>query len=274
MTVPTEDSDMALVMERVARARGFCCDAYKPSCLRRRIAVRMRARGAHTYAAYADILDRDAEEYDRLLDTLTVNVSKFYRNAETWDAVIRDVLPDLVRRRGGSLRCWSAGCASGEEPYTLAMVLHHHVPRMTTDLPTLLRVDATDVDERCLAAARDAIYRDQAFDEMPADLWSRYTSVVGDPPRRQVVDVVKQMVRLRRHNLVQEPPLRPPYDLVMCRNVVIYFDRPTQERLFTRVAEALRPGGYLVLGKVETLFGEARERLRLINVRERIYQRP
>jgi chemotaxis methyl-accepting protein methylase len=274
MTAPTEDSDMRLVMQRVARARGFCCDAYKASCLRRRIAVRMRARGAPTYAAYADILDRDAEEYDRLLDALTVNVSKFYRNAETWDALIRDVLPDIVRRRGASLRCWSAGCASGEESYTLAMVLHHHVPRLTTDHPTLIRVDATDVDERCLAAARQATYRDQAFEEMPTELWSRYPSVVGDPPRRQVHDAVRQLVRLSRHNMVQESPPRPPYDLILCRNVVIYFDRPTQEQLFNRAADALRPGGYLILGKVETLFGEARERLQLINIRERIYQRP
>jgi chemotaxis methyl-accepting protein methylase len=89
-----------------------------------------------------------------------------------------------------------------------------------------------------------------------------------------VHDAVRQLVRLSRHNMVQESPPRPPYDLILCRNVVIYFDRPTQEQLFNRAADALRPGGYLILGKVETLFGEARERLQLINIRERIYQRP
>ena len=266
------DPDLQMVMRRVARARGFSCEVYKESCLRRRINVRMRARGAHTLAAYAEILDRDGAEFDRLLQALTVNVTKFYRNPDTWHALAEDVVPELVKRRYGAVRCWSAGCATGEEPYTLAMLLLEEARRKGVDSMDP-RIDATDVDERCLAEAVAGRYRARSLDEAPAPLLARYLRDANGTEPREVVPEVKAIVRFRSHNLTQEPPPRPPYDLVLCRNVVIYFDRPTQEALSQTIADALVPGGYLVLGKVETLFGDAVPRLRLVNVRERIYQK-
>jgi chemotaxis methyl-accepting protein methylase len=121
--------------------------------------------------------------------------------------------------------------------------------------------------ERTAAAA----FPEQAFSEMPPDLVRRYFSET--PPRRPV-DALRAIVHVQRHDLAREPPPRPPYDLIVCRNVVIYFDRASQERLFAALADALSPGGLLVLGKVETLFGPARERLTLEDVRERTYRNP
>jgi len=256
-------------MEQIARARGFACDAYKQSCLRRRLAVRMRARGVHTFDDYARVLREDEGEYERLLDALTINVTKFYRNPETWDALARDHLPELWARRDGAVHAWSAGCASGEEPYTMAILLLE-LARTSGVGAGGARVDATDVDRTILARAEAGRFRAPAFDEMPAALTERYFEGGGE---RSVVPAVRALVQFHLHDLLRAPPPGPPYDLIVCRNVVIYFDRPTQERLFLRFVDALRPGGALVLGKVETLMGEARSRLRLVDIRERIYRR-
>jgi chemotaxis methyl-accepting protein methylase len=130
-------------------------------------------------------------------------------------------------------------------------------------------VDATDLDPGSLARADAGAYRAPAFDELPADLAARYFTPGAT---RTVRPEVRAPVRFQRHDLLREPPPAPPYDLILCRNVVIYFDRPTQERLFLGFADALAPGGVLVLGKVETLFGPARARFRLDDARERIYR--
>jgi chemotaxis methyl-accepting protein methylase len=270
MKAAERDPELAALMGKIARERGFCCEAYKESCLRRRLAVRMRARGVHTYAQYAGVLDRDGEEYQRLLDALTINVSKFFRNRETWEAIAEEVLPALWGPRSPELHAWSAGCASGEEPYTLAILLLEHARRAGLDLRRA-RIDASDLDRTSLERAAEAAYRPAALDETPPALRERYFSP-GEWFR--LAPQVRQLVRFHRHDLLREAPPAPSYDLILCRNVVIYFDRPTQDRLFARLLETLRSGGYLVLGKVEILFGEARNRLVLENPRERIYRRP
>jgi chemotaxis protein methyltransferase CheR len=241
--------------EKIARARGVSCGSYKEKCLKRRIAVRMRARGVHTYADYGALLDQDAREYQELLDAITINVTKFFRNLETWSA-LRPYLHHLAKTRA-ELRIWSAGCASGEEPYTIAVLLAE------ASVPGV--IDATDVDRLSLERTRQAKYPDSAFTEMPLDLRRRYFRD-GEPVQR-----VRDIVRVLAHDLTREPPPRPPYDLIVCRNVVIYFERQAQERLFQVFVDALAPGGVLLLGKVETLFGPARTQLTLADPRERIY---
>jgi chemotaxis protein methyltransferase CheR len=272
VTAEQDERAFKALTQQISRARGFSCEAYKDKCLRRRIAVRMRARGVHTFTDYARLLEQDGHEYDLLLDALTINVTKFYRNAETWDALARDHLPQLWRAARGRLRAWSAGCASGEEPYTLAVLIAEAARAAGTPPPfTGARVDATDVDRVSLEKTRAAAWPETAFSEMPPALVRRYFTATA--PRRPVPEL-HGLVRVLQHDLIRDAPPDPPYDLIVCRNVVIYFDRPTQERLFARFADALRPGGLLVLGKVETLFGAARERLELLDPRERIYRRP
>lgn len=272
MTRGDDEAGFRALTRKISLARGVCCDAYKDKCLRRRIAVRMRARGALTYEAYAALLDGDGQEYEKLLDALTINVTKFYRNAATWRALAHPHLAELWRARRGQLRVWSAGCASGEEPFTLAVLLAEAARRAGEEawLPRAA-VDATDIDRESLDRTAAAAYEDAAFQEMPVELVRRYFT--AESPRRPI-PTIRQLVHPLRHDLLRDLPPRPPYDLIVCRNVVIYFDRPTQERLFQAFAEALAPEGRLVLGKVETLFGPARERLALEDPRERIYRRP
>jgi chemotaxis methyl-accepting protein methylase len=263
------DASLMALLEQIARARGLVCDGYKPNCLRRRLAVRMRARGAHTYEEYGRVLESDRSEYDRLLDALTINVTRFFRNREAWDALAERFLPALWSDGAGTVRCWSAGCATGEEPYTVAILLLEEGARRRERV-TGCRVDATDLDPAVLDHARLGRYRAPALEETPHALVKRH--FVGRDPW-EIGSAARALVRFREHDLLRARPPHPPYDLIVCRNVVIYFERPSQERLYRTFGDALRPGGILMLGKVETLLGAARERFQLDDARERIYRR-
>jgi chemotaxis methyl-accepting protein methylase len=269
-----EDRAFRALTDKITRARGICCGAYKDRCLKRRIAVRMRARGVHTFADYSQVLDLDAREYDLLLDALTINVTKFFRNPETW-AALAPFLAERWQARQGALVTWSAGCASGEEPYTVAVALAE-TARLTKTLEWLprARVLATDIDRVSLERAQAARYPASAFTEMPEDLARRWLEPPAPDGSRAPLAAVRERVQVCRHDLTRERPPESPLDLITCRNVVIYFDRATQERLFRSFADALGPGGVLLLGKVETLLGPAREMLHLESPRERIYRRP
>lgn len=275
MTSRENRSGLEALLLQVNAVRGFRCDAYKESCLRRRLAVRMRACSVHTFEQYAERLQEDATEYDRLLETLTINVTKFYRNADTWDRLATAVLPDLLARRDGRVRCWSAGCSSGEEAYTLATLLLE--AKRNGDPAHELDgcIDATDFDVGSLDKAEEGRYPEAAFDEMPDVLTARYFNRDRDHPGSlSVAGPVRRLVRFARHNVTKDAPPRPRYDLILFRNVVIYFGRSTQERIFAQMADALTPGGVFILGKVETLFGHARDVLELEDVRERVYRKP
>lgn len=268
-----DEPDFAGLARLISDGVGIGLESYKDRCLRRRIAVRMRACGVHTYNDYAELLARTPDEFDRLRDALTINVTRFYRNPETWEHLRRNAIPDLLRRRAGHVRAWSAGCSSGEEPYTIAMLLAEGAAALGhPEWFDRVRIDATDVDRESLERTRKARYAADAMVDLPPDLLERWCS--RDGAGWMVSDTLRRSVTVRAVDLGRDPPPAPPYDLICCRNVVIYFGRDVQERLFERFTGALAPGGFLVLGKVETLVGMARERLRLIEPRERIYQMP
>jgi chemotaxis protein methyltransferase CheR len=271
MTSP-DAAAFAALARQISRGAGVSLGAYKDKCIRRRIAVRMRACGVHTYAEYQELLARTPQEYERLRDALTINVTRFYRNADTWNLLRRDLIPALCSAVPGPIRAWSAGCASGEEAYTLAVLIAEHLDRtgQRRRLETVT-VDATDIDRECLERARDAQYRREGLSEMPPELVQTYFESAGLEHRVQ--PRIRERVQVTRLDLSAESPPRRDYHLILCRNVVIYFDRSMQERLFLLFSQALAPGGYLVLGKVETLFGAARDRLTLLDPRERVYRR-
>lgn len=272
MTERLEPGLLALA-ERIAGQSGLDMRAYKDRCVRRRIASRMRACGVQSYEEYVQLLDRKPEELERLLDALTINVTKFFRNRETWEWLGRHVIPDLFQRQAGPVRAWSAGCASGEEPYTMvilaAMVLERLAHR---EWLARLQVDATDIDRASLERARSGRYDPRAFSEADPVVMERYTRPLPSG-EVEVLPEFRERVVVQRLDLINESPGTTGYDLICCRNVVIYFDRPTQERVMHRFADALGPGGVLVLGKVESILGGARSRFELVEPRERIYRK-
>jgi chemotaxis protein methyltransferase CheR len=269
---PADEAAFSALIRKISREAGLSLGSYKDKCLRRRIAVRMRACGVHTYAEYQALLDRSPAEYERLKDAITINVTQFYRNAETWNLLRATLLQEVCSRDRTEIRAWSAGCASGEEPYTLAMLIADHLDRQRTpERLDLLSIDATDIDRSCLERAQAARYRRDALADFPAGLAERYFENDGDQCR--VVERIRRRVVVRALDLSTDPPPRRNYHLILCRNVVIYFGREAQERVFSTFVDALAPGGFLVLGKVETIFGPARERLALLDPRERVYRR-
>ncbi|HRN53910.1 MAG TPA: protein-glutamate O-methyltransferase CheR [Gemmatimonadaceae bacterium] len=255
----------------MARERGFACANYKDGCMRRRVAVRMRARGSTDFAAYAALLQRDPTEYERLMDTLTINVTRLYRDADVWTTVADAVLPALWPHTADGMSVWSAGCASGEELFTLAALLHRHAERTGT-LARLrdTQVLGSDIDAASLRAARAGQFAEAAFKEMPPALRDRYFTGVGT---RTAVPELQALVRVERRDLLMDPPPPMRFDLISCRNLLIYIDRDGQEKIFRRFHAALAPHGLLVLGKVETMLGPARSLFAPVHPRQRIFRK-
>jgi chemotaxis protein methyltransferase CheR len=260
------------LIEKITRERGFQCSSYKDKCLRRRIAVRMRARGASGCAEYSAILDSDAHEYDRLMRSLTVNVTKFFRNWETYSAVSEKIVPALMDGRQREVRVWSAGCATGEEPMSIAILMHRHAAGVNgLDLLDSVSIVGTDIDRTCLDHAERGVYQESALGDTPPDIRDEYFREASG-----FVTVLPEARRLVRYGQADLLHFRAPVDsphLILCRNVVIYFERAAQDALFAHFYETLAPGGYLVLGKVETLLGPTRALFRPVNARERIFQK-
>lgn len=271
-TTPEGDREFEELTRKISRDRGFACASYKEKCLRRRIAVRMRARGVHTYADYSRVLDSDSGEYDRLLDALTINVTKLFRNWSVYETIAEQVVPALWNESPHAIHVWSAGCSSGEEPYSLAILFHRYAA-LQRQLAGIERVHilGTDIDRASLAAAERGQFNEGAFDETPDDLRSHYFSAKAP---FTVAPAVRATVRFERLDLLDQwPPQSGGYQLIVCRNVLIYFDRDTQERLLARFHSALAPNGFLVLGKVETLLGPVRSQFAAVDARERIFRR-
>ena len=271
MTELLDDQQFSALTAKISRDRGFGCASYKDKCLRRRIAVRMRARGVHSYDEYARMLDSDPTEYERLLDALTINVTKLFRNWEVYDAISRLVIPELWNRDGSQIRVWSAGCSSGEEPYSLAVLFERHATsRGELSRLNRVKITGTDIDRESLAAAARGQFAESAFADTPAEIRKHYFS--PEAPFT-VHPAARALITLEQRDLLREGAPAVGLDFIICRNVLIYFDRGSQEKLFDTFHAALAPGGFLVLGKVETLLGESRSRFASVDARQRIFRK-
>jgi chemotaxis methyl-accepting protein methylase len=216
--------ELQQLKEQIRRDVGFYCDGYKEHCLRRRIAVRMRARGIHTYAEYGQLLQQDAQEYQKLRDAVTINVSKFYRNPEVWRVLEQKIVPGLFEA-DRNIRIWSAGCAGGEEPYSIAILLREYAAR-TGQLDKLPRFDVlgTDIDFTSLQTAEHGEYGTFAFTDIPSDTRFNWFEA---PAYLKVKPEIKGAVRFETRDLITSEFGRG-YDVIFCRNVVIYFERSVQ----------------------------------------------
>jgi chemotaxis methyl-accepting protein methylase len=229
----------------------------------------MRATGAATYAEYGGVLRADPAEYERLLAAVTINVSRFFRNRDVWSLIAERVLGDLTSRDAPFLNVWSAGCAAGEEPYTLAIVMEAFERAHPAARADRFRLVATDVDPDALDAARRAEYADLAMAETTASDLERWFEP-GGPPYRPV-ERIRRRVRFWRLDLLNA---RFPREqaLIVCRNVIMYFDQDSQASILRRLHGSLVPGGYLVLGRAESLVGAAAGLFEPVSVPLRVYR--
>jgi chemotaxis protein methyltransferase CheR len=232
---------------------GITLRAGKESLVRGRLSKRLTDLGLDNFDDYLAYLETDTSERERvtMIDALTTNKTSFFRENQHFDYLRQRILP-LLRGSQRPLRFWSAGCSSGEEPYTLAMICHEEFPDVER---RDIRILATDISTRILAVARQAVYEQEALGDLPVQMLQRYFTLVRrqPTPAYQVKETVRTLVRLARLNLMAQWPMQGPFEVILCRNVMIYFDKPTQERLVQRFWELLTPGGYLFVGHSESL---------------------
>jgi chemotaxis protein methyltransferase CheR len=257
----------------VLAAGGIDLNLYKDKCVLRRITVRQRACGMPNLRGYLKLVGQNPTERGRLIKSLTIHVSQFFRNPSTFRAIQEDVLPTILtnKRAGGgrALRLWSVGCACGEEAYSLAILLLEAVAQVVREYSTTIY--ATDIDPGSLQRAKEACYPAHSVANVPLRWLHRYFTQDGD--RYRVRAEPRRLVYFKGHNILDPVPFGR-IDLVVCRNVLIYMTEALQERVVLALSDALNPGGFLVLGKVEGLTGMARHLLRPVNIAERIYQKP
>jgi chemotaxis methyl-accepting protein methylase len=233
--------DAILGILRHRTGTDFSC--YRPSTIRRRVLNRMISVGASTFADYLTFLRDSEAESGLLLQRVTIKVSRFYRNGEVFDMLRERVIPELTQRRMSEpLTIWSAGCGYGEEPYTLAMLLDN--------AGVAGGVEATDIDRSALSAATEARYSEAALGELPLDWRARYLQALEQ--NYEVMALIRTRVRFAHHDLtmIASTPTRR-FDLVCCRNVLIYLAHDVQLRVLASLIGSIRPGGYLCLGEAE-----------------------
>lgn len=258
--------------EALRDSRGVDLGLYRPRYVERRIATRLQALGLLTYRQYLARLSADPAEFDRLMSALTINVTQFFRDASTFEALERLVVPTLLEQarpdRTRTVRVWSAGCATGQEAYSIAMCLL--AAGVTAGAGFVLSVLGTDIDPDALERARRAEYTAAEIEDIPAQLRSRFTEPAGEMHR--LTAEVTAACRFVRASLFDPAPVRG-CAIVLCRNVFIYLRHEQQVALVERFRGALRQGGYLVLGRSERLRAGEGQPFEALDPRERIYRK-
>ncbi len=247
------DEDFRRVAELTRQTAGINLQQGKEGLVRARLSRRLRALGLTSFGDYLSLVSSSSSsaELKEMVDALTTNKTSFFREPQHFDYLRQTLLPAHVAA-GTAPRIWSAGCSTGEEPVTLAVVLHECLPE------TLLfrsRILATDISARVLDRAREARYPAEQLAELPRDMVRRHFVPAPGGATWQVAGQLRRMIHFARLNLMGEWPMRGPFDAIFCRNVMIYFDKPTQARLVRRFWDMLSPDGYLFVGHSESLTG-------------------
>lgn len=227
-----------------------------------RLAKRLRSLGLRSFHEYCALVEdaKGVDERQAMMAALTTNVTRYFREPHHFDHLRDVVLPPLVdrARKGGRVRLWSAACSNGQEPYSMAITVLAALPEAAN---LDIKILATDIDPNMIAEGRAGIYREDAVEPVPLDLRRKWFKKVpvGADTRWGVADELRELVSFRELNLIGDWPMKGKFDAIFCRNVVIYFDEPTQERIWSRFAPMLEPGGTLYIGHSERVTGPATE---------------
>jgi chemotaxis protein methyltransferase CheR len=262
-------ADFEFIAATVARRTGISLGPNKRNLVYGRLARRLRALGLDSFRQYCDILKGPGadSEIGMLVNAITTNMTAFFREPHHFDH-LRTVLAERPRTKpAGRLRIWSAGCSSGEEPYSIGMTL---LRALTDSAATRdARILATDIDTGVLAIAEAGTYPEDRIASIPAAERQRY-AIRRPDGAMAMSETLRALITFRPLNLLDDWPMQGPFDAIFCRNVAIYFDKQTRERLFDRFADFLGPGGWLYIGHSETLFNVTG---RFVSAGRTIYQR-
>lgn len=219
-------------------------NAYKEKQMKRRIDTLISKHRIVGYENYVQLLKTDKAKFEEFVNYLTINVSEFYRNPSQWDVMDRDVIPELIRKFGKSLKVWSAACSTGDEPYSLVMALSRHLPL------NQIKIFATDLDKQVIEKAKIGLYTEKSIASVPADLKKKYFTKVG--PSWQISNEIKSRVEFKEHNLLKDT-YPTSYHMIVCRNVLIYFTEEAKDEVFVKFQQSLAKGGILFIGSTEQI---------------------
>ncbi|MHA6205532.1 CheR family methyltransferase [Dyella soli] len=252
------DGEFAFLRAFVYQHCGISLGDHKRQLVQGRLLRRLRALKLRDFASYCEVLRRDPQgELGELASAISTNVTAFFRESHHFDLLASELLPRWIaeKKHGGRLRIWSAGCATGEEPYTLAIVLAEALEKHGGNVDA--KILATDLSPQALDTARKGVYPIERLEGVSAERRRRWF-LRGEGEYEQYACVhprLRELVSILPLNLLHEWPMQGPFDAIFCRNVVIYFDKPTKQRLFQRYAGLLPDGGYLFLGHSESMYG-------------------
>jgi chemotaxis methyl-accepting protein methylase len=269
-----DNGDLSGILDVLHVQRAIDFSGYRTGTLMRRIDLRLLSTGTPDYAAYLRYLSEHPAEIDLLLDALTITVSHFFRNPLVFEVLHELVIPSLAELNPpGGLRVWCAGCARGEEAYSVSMLISEICSREIPERPVYIL--ASDIDRPALAFAVQGCFQGDALAEVKKHYLDTYFYPGGDGYR--VVDELRSMVTFVRHDVTTcrapKEGVFSDYHLILCRNTLIYFNRELGEQVVTSLARSLTPGGYLVLGEAETLPAALMREFREIFPRTRIYRK-
>ncbi|MCP4375922.1 MAG: protein-glutamate O-methyltransferase [bacterium] len=247
----------------------------KKQLVKARLTKRLRKLKLDNFSDYMDHVRNDTGgvELIHMLDAISTNLTSFFRENDHFEHLANEILPMVIRNSGQTnrrLRIWSAGCSSGEEPYTIAMLLNENIPNIRSWDTKIL---ATDISTQILARASDGIYNTERTKTIPPQLKSKYFDRVETKPQQlfRVKDTLSSLIHFGRLNLMKHWPMKGPFDVIFCRNVMIYFDKITQGKLINRFYDLLAPGGTLFIGHSESLAGVDHQ---FQYAQPTVYQRP
>lgn len=242
------EKDFQDFIKNFYKLSGIDLSLYKEAQMKRRLTSLYEKKGFASFADYFKAINTNKNLLDELLDRMTINVSEFYRNYKRWEVLEKKIVPSLLQTKS-QLKVWSAACSTGEEPYTLSMLLSNEMKAKD------FQILATDIDVNALERAKKGVYVERALNEVPLAQKNKYFEQQGT--MYKINDEVKKNVTFKKQNLLSDS-FGGPFDLIVCRNVLIYFTEDAKDLLYHKFAQALRPGGIFFVGSTEQIFTPAK----------------
>jgi chemotaxis methyl-accepting protein methylase len=266
------EREFKFLLDKIKRNRSIDFSQYRSQVLKRRILHRLNVTGCETYWDYILLLNRDPQEYDRLIEYLTIKVSEFFRDPRAFDVLAEAVIPEIIdqkKDRGSNkIRAWSCGAAFGQEAYSMAILLCEALGSKLNGYDT--RIVATDIDQSTLEAGPWGAFEAGALRKMSPHLLFKYFTRIGN--RYVVSDRARALVSFEYYDIVSGRS-KSAMDLVLCRNLLIYFEKELQQKALYNLYSSLNPGGFLILGKTESIGPQISDCFEAVDLRERVYRK-
>ena len=255
------DIDYSQFIEKIKRKTGIDLALYKEAQMKRRLTSLYEKYGFKSFQEFYSAMEKNNDLYAQFLDRMTINVSEFFRNSNRWKVFENKILPIFLEKKK-SLKIWSAACSTGEEPYTIAIILSKYLSLSN------VHILATDIDEKAISFAKNAVYSEKSLQEVPSDLKAQFFT--KDGAQFKLNNDIKKAVTFKKHNLLADT-YDSDFDIIVCRNVLIYFTEEAKKKIYSKFSNALNEHGILFVGSTEQIFNP--ENYHLSSVETFFYQK-